>query len=200
VQPTKVVTALDAEGMEPGAAGTPLERWKGGIAYNYEGPDLLVPQELGLSPLTRSAGWLAALIVPPAVYALLLTGVMVTRRRRSDPDSLRARGALKRLRTRLAEIKKDAGLSQAAICQGVLEALREYLGDKLRRTGATLTAGDVEQLLEKRKINRNAIDTLVEVLTTCEAGSYAGDHSSAGDRDNLVRRVREAAERLERQL
>ncbi|UCF05331.1 MAG: BatD family protein, partial [bacterium] len=200
VEATKIVTALDAEGLEPGMAGTPLERWKEGIAYNYEGPDLLVPQELGLSPLTGSAGWLAALIVPPALYALILTGVMVSRRRMSDPDAMRARGALKRLRTRLTALRKDRGLSQAAICQGVMEALREYLGDKLRRTGATLTAGEAGQLLKERSVDQGVIDALTEVLTSCEAGSYAGDLSSTGDRESLIRRVREAAERLEMQL
>jgi len=200
VEETKVVTALDAEGLEPGVAGTPLERWKEGIAYNYEGPDLLVPEELGLSPLTGSAGWLAALIVPPALYVLVLAGVMVSRRRMSDPDRVRARGALKRLRTRLSAIQRDDGLSQAAICQAVMEALREYLGDKLRRAGSTLTAGDVDGLLVARKVDRDVIDALTNILSTCEAGSYAGDLSSAGDRESLVTRVREATARLERQI
>ena len=48
VHSTKVVTAVDAEGVSSGPMGSPLEGWKEGIAYNYEGPSVLAAQQFGL--------------------------------------------------------------------------------------------------------------------------------------------------------
>ncbi|MCK4236035.1 MAG: BatD family protein [Candidatus Krumholzibacteria bacterium] len=200
VQPTKVVTALDAEGIEPGPSGTPIEKWKEGIAYNYEGPDVIVPQGFGLGPALSDPAWLAGLVLPPAAYLIIFAGLIVVRRRRADPEARRARGALKRLRASLSVIGKDKELSQAQVCGDVMEALREYLGDKLRRTGSTLTTGDVEEILKRRGVARDVIEALIGVLGACEVGSYAGDLYSAEDREGLVERVKAASERLEKAL
>ena len=81
-----------------------------------------------------------------------------------------------------------------------MEVLREYLGDKLRRPGSTLTAHDVEKIMKERGTGTDIIDVVDGVLTTCEAGAYAGGLSSAEDRENLIQRVRDAANRMEKIL
>lgn len=200
VHETKVVTALDAEGVALGPTATPVEKWKEGIAYNYEGFDLITPQDFGLSSMVRDTGWLVAFIAPPSVYLLLLVGVVVVRRRRADPDAVRARGALKRLNAKLDSIQREAGISPARLCERVLEALREYLGDKLRVPGSTLTALDVERLLAERGTSPKRTDAITNVMFTCEEGTYAGEMFSAESRDGLIKRVREAAKEIERCL
>jgi hypothetical protein len=200
VKATRVVTAQDAEGLETGPAGTPVEMWKEGIAYNYEGPEVVIPQDFGISSALGDPIRLGALVVPPIIYFVLLAGIALVRSRRSDPEARRARGALKRLSGRLETIGGKGDLSQAELCGEIMEALREYLGDKLRRPGATLTAHDVEKIMKERGADTEAVDAVRSVLATCEAGAYAGGLSSAEDRVNLVQRVRDAANRMEKIL
>lgn len=200
VNPTRVVTALDAEGIELAQAGTPIETWKEGIAYNYEGPDLLAVQPIGLDAIILDRSRLAVIVIPPALYAILLFGVFVGRRLGADPDARRARGALRRLMNNLNAIESDTGISQAELCRRVMEALREYLGDKLRRSGSTMTAIDVEQLLGERGVPGDLIGAVRDVITTCEAGAYAGDVSDAASGDGLVTRVARAARKLDKAL
>lgn len=197
VHETRVVTAVDAEGIEP-AEGAPVERRQAGIAYNYEGPAVIEPQDFGLGSTLSEPAWIAALITPPAAYFILLTGAVALKRRRARPEARKARGAMKRLRSRIDAIGRKGELRGRQLCEEVLEALREYIGDKLNRPGATITAGDLETILARRGLDASVIESLKEAMSACEAGAYAGGLSSVeGD---LPRRVRKAAEELERKL
>lgn len=199
VRATRVVTAVDAEGTTAGPMGSPLESWKEGIAYNYEGPAVLRPQTAGILSALESLSWLAAFFVPPAAFAGLLAARTARRRREENFESFRARGAYKRLRGRLDAVRKE-GASGARLCELVLAAMREYLGDRLSVPGATLTTGDVERMLRERAAAPEAIEALRSVMASCEAGAYAGDHSSAVDAPAFTARAREAAETFERTM
>ncbi len=200
VHETKVVTALDAEGVVLGPSGSPVERWKEGIAYNYEGPDLILHQDYGLGSIVKNASWLVAVIAPPSVYLLLLIGVVAVRRRRSDPDAVKARGAWKRLSAKLNAIQRETGLPPARLCERALEALREYLGAKLHVPGSSLTPLDVERHLVSRGLPAEVIEAVKSVMFTCEEGTYAGESFSAENRDDLIKRVQEAAGGVERSV
>lgn len=200
VNPTRVVTALDAEGIERAQAGTPIETWKEGIAYNYEGPDLLAMQPIGLGTIVLDRSRLAVIAIPPVLYVILLFGVLIGRRLGADPDARRARGALRRLKTRLDAIARDTGISRAELCRRVMEALREYLGDKLKRTGSTMTAIDIERFLGNRGVPEDVIIAVRDVIATCEASAYAGDISRAATADDLIARVAGVARKLDKVL
>jgi hypothetical protein len=197
VHSTKVVTAVDAEGSSSGPLGNPLEGWKEGIAYNYEGADVLKPQQFGLVSALSSPPWLAALFLPLAAYVTLLATTIARRRREADVEGRAARSAFRRLKRRLEGIGKQ-GVSGAALCEQVHGAMREYLGDKLSTAGSTLTAGDVVRILGEKGASPEAIAALREVMASCEAGAYAGDHSPAADREAFIRRALEAARTLEK--
>jgi hypothetical protein len=199
VRPTRVVTAVDAEGVSAGPIGSPLEGWKEGIAYNYEGPEVLVRQQVGLASAFANGGWLAAFLVPPAVFFILLSTVVTKRRRIADAEGRLSRSAFKRFKRRLDALKKGDE-SGAALCERLLGELRDYLGDKFSTAGSTLTAGDAVRILEARGASPDAVAAIREVLSSCEAGAYAGDHSTASDRSGFIARAREAAEKLERSL
>ncbi|HUV36691.1 MAG TPA: BatD family protein [Patescibacteria group bacterium] len=200
VHETKVVTALDAEGIEQAPSGTPVARWKEGIAYNYEGQDLLTPQSIGLGTILLDRSRIAVIVLPPVLYLILLFGTMAARRRAADPEARRARGALKRLRTDLDVVARDGDISQSDLCRRVMDALREYLGDKLRRPGSTLTAMDAERLLGERGVPGEVIRDVREAIGTCEAGTYAGGASDTLNREDLIARVMEASRKLDRSL
>jgi hypothetical protein len=199
VHPTKVVTAVDAEGVSSGPIGSPLEGWKQGIAYNYEGPAVLEAQQFGLLSALASPPWLAALFLPLAAYVALLSATVARRRREADIEGRMARSAFRRLRQRLEAIRKG-GASGAQLCEEVLGAMREYLGDKFSTAGSTLTTADVVKILEEKGAPGDAIEAIRAVMGSCEAGAYAGDHSPAADRDGFMVRAREAAAKLEKQL
>jgi hypothetical protein len=197
VSPTRVVTASDAEGIEPVAAGSPVERWKEGIAYNFEGSSVLQPREFGILSIVKRPGWLAAIALPPVIYCVLIAGFLVVRRSRRDPMARRAKGAYKRLQRSLDGAARAAS---GDFHERTLEALRNYLGDKLSRTGSTLTALDVERELEGRRVPRETIEALLDVIHALEAGAYAGSSFGPTDPPSLVRCIVETAKRLERAL
>ena len=199
VRPTRVVTAVDAEGAAPGPMGSPLESWKEGIAYNYEGPAMLEPRQFGLGSALRSPLWLAVLIAPLAAYIGLVSAMAARNRREANIESRKARSAFGRLKRRLDAVRKE-GSSGAILSEAVLSAMREYLGDKLTLSGATLTAADVGKILAEKGAPPEARAKMTEFMGLCEAGAYAGDDSAAADREGFVRKAREAAESLEKTL
>lgn len=198
VRPTRIVTAGDAEGLEPVAAGAPLEPWKAGIAYNYEGPAVIEPQDFGLGSLLSDAWALLLLIVPPAGFLAVLAGAVAARRRSADPEARRARGALRRLRGRLA-VLRGSGESDERFCASVLEAFSRYLGDRLSLEGAALTPGEIERLIASRGAGPGLVDEVRGLLRSCEFGAYAGG-AAMEDRGRLLERALETAGRLEKAL
>lgn len=199
VRATRVVTAVDAEGIAAGPLGSPLESWKEGIAYNYEGSAVLESRTFGLLSALGSPLWLAALFGPPAAFFALFGAVTARRRREENVEGLRARGALRRLRGRLESIRKGDA-SGSRLCELVLGAMREYLGDRLAVPGATLTAGDVVRALGARGVPPATMESIRGIMGSCEAGAYAGDHSPAADRDAFIDRALDAVKSLERNL
>jgi hypothetical protein len=196
VHPTKLVTAVDAEGVSTGPMGSPLEGWKQGIAYNYEGPAVLKRQQFGLVSALASPPWLAALFLPLAAYVALITTTIARRRREANVEGRMARSAFRRLRQRLEAIRKGDA-SGAQLCEQVLGAMRDYLGDKLSTSGSTLTTADVVKILGDRGAPGEAIEAIRAIMSSCEAGAYAGDHSPAADTEAFIRRALEAARSLE---
>jgi len=197
VNPTRVVTASDAEGIEAAPAGAPVERSTEGIAYNFEGPSVLEPQELGIESILDRPAWIAAVALPPALYVLLLAGLVAVRRGRSDPEARRSRGAFRRL-DRSLDAALEASSRGGDFHGKALEALRAYLGDKLGRPGATLTALDVERDLGSRGVPEEVAGDIVEIIHALEAGAYAGSAFGPSDPVSLIDRITGAAKRLER--
>ena len=199
VNPTRVVTASDAEGIEAAPAGAPIERWTEGIAYNFEGPGLLEPQELGIRSILDRPVWIAAVALPPALYVLLLAGLIAVRRSRSDTGARRSRGAFRRLGRDLEEAL-DASSRGGDFHEKALDTLRAYLGDKLGRPGATLTALDVQRELMSRGVPEEITGGIVEIIHALEAGAYAGSAFGPADPASLIGRITETAKRLERRM
>ncbi|HAA02615.1 MAG TPA: hypothetical protein DCE18_04505, partial [Syntrophobacteraceae bacterium] len=66
VRPAKVLTSADVEGRSEEAAvkRNELENWSKGIAYNYEGAEVLERQSYRISTIARSPLWLALTCLP----------------------------------------------------------------------------------------------------------------------------------------
>jgi hypothetical protein len=197
VKPTRVITAQDAEGRDPATAGRELKASTEGIAYNYEDASVLANQQIELSQIMRSPVWLSIAIAPIILYATLC--VIVYRRNHADPAGLKARRAFNTLSKRVQLcLKYDS--SNAKAYGDLLDAIRTFLGDKLRRPSASLTWQDVEPVLINSGIDTEQLRELKSIYDTCEAQQYAGTASSTETSAALAKRLLEIAHKLDRSL
>ncbi|GKT09240.1 BatD family protein [Desulforhabdus sp. TSK] len=206
VKPTRVVTASDAEGRMPApAARNELEAWSQGIAHNYEGPDLLVNQKFGVSTVLRSPLWLAALTLPFSLYVVLFLAMRRHRERVADPDRFRARRALQAFKRNMKGVQDDTSSAGGEAYARILQAVRQYLGDKLKKEGAALTFQDVRGLLAARGVDEAVLHRLEQLFARCEQGRYgggaSGPSSASGESlEDLEREAMQIIEALERKI
>jgi len=194
VHPTKIVTARDAEGRDLSPARAELEALAEGIADNYEDLSVLDNQAVGLAAAASDPLWLSLAGLPLLGYLVLLVATTTVRRRQADPAAVEARRAYRQLAKALKAARAAPEGSGA-----VLEALRAYLGRKLRVPGAALTFRDVEAPLRERGVDPQALERLQALFEQCEAGRYAGAAPAAADKP-LDDRARAIAKDLERSL
>ena len=79
-----MLTAGDAEGArhDEWIAAVP-EDWHAGIAHNFDGPEVLTVQSLGLAALFASPLRAAAIAIPPVAFLMLLLADWVSRWRKA---------------------------------------------------------------------------------------------------------------------
>ena len=141
-----------------------------GILANYDGADLLVPQDFQIHP-----GLFTGLLLglPPAAYVAALLWRWRQRRRQHHPDYQRARKAAQRACTALRTLKIHQTQGDAALYDGVHQALTGYLGDKLHLVGAGLTVDDVARHLQARQLDPALIEQVTTLLHLCDSARYA---------------------------
>ncbi len=179
VKETRVVTALDAEGVaEQVSLASEIETWAKGIAHNYEDTSVIENQRFGPVSWLKSPLWMCLAAVPPIVYCLLLTGIGLARRRSADPFAVRARKAHGNLTRSLRDARRAHSSVEAHDI--VLDAFRNYLSDKLRMYKGALTFNDVKDKLVAKGVDAVILDQLKDLFETCEAGRYAGVSGLSG--------------------
>ncbi len=173
VKETRVITALDAEGASaPTTAGSEVETWTKGIAYNYDDMSVIKNQHVGMKTLITSPVWFCMVVLPPVVYILLLSGTAIVRKKHADPLATRAKKAYAGLS---ADLKKAAHeTSEQKSGDIILDALRNYLGAKLRITHGAIVFNDVKKALAEKGVALESLDNLRNIFDRCEAGRYAG--------------------------
>jgi hypothetical protein len=195
VAEARTVTAQDAEGREPaGPTKKELKAAKGGINFNYEGPEVLIPQT-PIGTVGLNAFWYSCLLLPPGLFLLFLVATLWSRYRHKDPAGRAARQAFAKLAAALDGISAQG--DPAAGYQALGLAMREYLGSKLRRNPGALTYTDVEPLLLHAGVSAEALARLRQVMEECAAHEYAGPASGAQDLARLLTLARQVAAELE---
>lgn len=178
VKPTKILTSADVEG-EPGGDAprrSELEDWSRGIAYNYEGPQLLEREVYRISDIVSSPVWLSVVLIPFFSFALLLAAMKLRQGRMAGRGRRMSRTAVSRFSRRVHAIEKECPHNEA--CGEILKALREFLGDKLGSNGSVLTFNDVDALLKDRGIDAAPLERLRRVFDACELGGYGGGNAA----------------------
>ena len=197
VAEARTVTAQDAEGRaeSAGPARKDLKSVKGGINFNYEGPEVLVSQaSSGMAGL--NAFWYAVLLLPPVLFLLFLVSALITRQGQKDPAGRAARQAIRKLTSALDGIEPQR--EPLAGYQALGLAMRDYLGAKLRRNAAALTFADVEPWLAKAGAKAETLGLLRRVMEEFEASEYAGLNRGDEDLGRLRDLARQVATELER--
>ena len=191
VKESRVITAFDAEGIELADGSAAVEGWAGGIAHNYEDPGVLVNQVYGPVAWISSPVWIAALSLPPLIYGLAASVILVRKTRRRESLSTRTRRALRRL----DEVAAEAGEKEPSSVAGeTLAAVRLYLGSKLDIPTSALTFAEAKKPLDALGIEEDVLSELRAVFNACEAGRYGGAT------ENELRRVAERAQKLAQKL
>jgi len=199
VKTTRIVTARDAEGDKLTTVKTEVAQWQGGIAHNYADLSILEDQHYGVHTWINSPAWLTLILAPPFIYLVLLLSTTAIRRRRSDPDGLKARKAYKVFIYAMRALKKTTNGDSAALASEVEKRLRDYLGRKLRMPGGALTYDDVENLLARRSVRIDVLEGLNALFKHCDACRYAGS-GSGGDSTELIQTAREVVGKIEKCL
>jgi len=190
VTETRVVTAQDAEGTGPVTQATAeVEAWTSGIAYNYEDEDALQTQRFEPGRWFRSGGFWFLVLMPAAAYAGLLQFVRKTRAMQADPGGVREAQAAKTFQTRIAT---------ATTSDEVLDALRGYLGDRLRLSSGALTSKDLSEPLRKAGIAEGITAEAETLFRRCEASRYSG--ASAGNTADLIAASQQVVNAIEAAL
>lgn len=200
VKSTRVITAHDAEGGKTTAEPVKqkISSLDQGIAHNYEDASLLEKQLPVHTYWQITPGWLAFLALPPGLFLLMFTTVTVIRKRRDDPAGLAARKAFADFRNALKKIGKTADQHQAHV--NLAEAVRIYLGRKMRLTAASITYGDVEKRLSDAGVNGDILSSLKTVLDRCEAYRFGGAGLEPGDLEQTLELARNTINKLEKKL
>lgn len=215
VEPSRIVTADDAEGL--GATGPrqlEVESSEQGIAHNYVDPSALQPMPGAwvslLRPLGPTSSGLAILALPPLAWCGLLA--MRLKGRYSGTLPWRSRSPRAGWRKAVRAIDID-GAEGGRVAEAVLAALREYLGKRLEGAAseaAAWTFVDVEarlaRLAKGRRNGTGIVDAelvagLQSVFERCEAGSYAGvEPMDLQWKRRLVADASDAVDRVEEAL
>jgi hypothetical protein len=214
VEPSRIVTADDAEGLGPSVPRQlEVESSELGIGHNYTDATALIPMQGGMGAWLRPLGptWLAVLLLglPPLTYGCLLAGHLEGQSRRIF--GWRSKSPYARWRKAVGASAAERW-SEAEATQAVLAALREYFGARLAgrgRSAAAWTYTDIEARLAERfsrgdgndaAIDADVLALLRSVFERCEASSYAGGGAQdkewardlVDDANRAVLRVEEA--------
>ena len=189
VESTRIVTALDAEGTDPGVVKQDLESLDRGIAHNYVGDEVLVNQEYNIEAWIGSWLGLMLLILPPTAFMLILVPVSVRRKRRQDSGIMLAKKAWHEFSRQARNLKKRVGAGgNAGLAAGPLnESIRLYLGSRLLLPPGAIIYDEIKEHLHRKGLDQVLLAELKEILDWCEAHQYAGVAESESGPEELRR-------------
>lgn len=199
VKSTRMITAADAEALSVVTAGNEPEVWTKGICHNYEDMSVLINQDYDFWHLLSSTVGVVFVMVPPIGYFVVLMVVVIMQRRKADPWTLRRRRAYRQLVRKLHSIRRTE-TDMADIYELLHDAIREYLGAKLRVTASALTFADVENKLRELGVPSDIVDSIADIFRWCESGRYAGLTTERNEAYQKVEQTFKIAREIEKTI
>ncbi|MBN2442471.1 MAG: BatD family protein [Spirochaetales bacterium] len=196
---SKELSVLDMEGKDPIELKREIEIWEQGIAYNYEGKDILHNQAYGLSSLLRDPLLLFLILFPVVTYLILLYIFRFSFLVRGDTNAIMVRKSLTNLTGILDKESPESEVKSLKDFSSILmENLKQYLGAKCKRTPGSLTFKDIEEPLKAHNIPEDTLKTLKSIFEACEASHYAGGAFQNKDIKELKQKTRDTVAEIER--
>ncbi len=177
VAPTKVLTSADLEGSESAPVNREVEAIKRGLSANYESLDVL--ENMEFSPAAASFEPLYAAIWGLPLLALTASCVLkvVTQ---TSPEKTAARVRRQACGKAQKALKKAASVKESERHLLVAEAMKQYIGERLGRNAASLTAVDCYESVVCAAGDEGLAARYRDVVEQCERGRYAGDGVEVG--------------------
>jgi hypothetical protein len=169
------VTPGEAGGLRAaGPAGTVPDAARNVLAAGALRPLRLDGRFQTYTPVWRRPVFLAALVLPPAAWALLsLLGFVQARRARRDPVSEQRRGT-RAARGRLsAAARLQASATDGAFSEEVERAVTAFLEARLGAGLSGLTRDRLRQKLREAGAPEARVEDAARVLDTCDAVRFA---------------------------
>lgn len=186
--------------VKPGQAGSsaisPGNPTGGPEDVKQLGEDLM-PQRLGKKllsppqPLGRGT-LLFGFILYPLIIIALRVYLHQQQLAAADPIAFRSRKALGELQQQLSVIERRG---DDPACAALSAAYKNYLGAKLAKEGAALTAGDAYEGLKTAIADKELAESAAQLLRQFERLQYGG---GSEDPSKLLTKVKEMAETLEK--
>ena len=188
VKSTRIITALDAEGTDPGVVKQDLESLDRGIAHNYVGDEVLENQEYNIESWIGSWLGLLLLILPPTAFLLIMVPASVRRKRRQDSSIILAKRAWHEFSRQARNLEKRVGAGgNAALAAGPLnESIRLYLGNRLLLPPGAIIYDEIKEHLRQKGVAPVLLAELKDILDWCEAHQYDGFAVSESGRDDVA--------------
>lgn len=162
VHPTKVITANDIQNTTIIVEKNELEDFNEGIAFNYEGLDVLENQNYDLRTLKKFP-WFIIIIFLPCSYIICIIMLLIKRKQQHNNKQKNAYRIF---------CKQWEKTPQTAGNQLIL--LREYFGNKLNLSNGSLTWNEIAEYLPNSSIK----DRLHQIFDSLEASYYTGTNET----------------------
>ncbi len=192
---TEIATAKDVVDYSGGSSaqevkGKTLKVQEEGLADNYRG-DIVVEND----DYRRyfSPGFYILLILPVAVLILNAGAGRLLTRKKGDSGKQLKRRALKNTLPLLKKAMREDDWYNA-----LGNAVRQYCGDVLSRSGDSLTPDEISGMLRTLGAGESESEELARILSVCDAGRYGG--SGSEDKTETVSRTRQLLKNIHRSL
>ena len=124
---------------------------------------------------------------------MMLLVTTITRKKKADPQTVRAKKAYEKLKT---DLKKAGHLGSDQLkTDMILDALRHYLGARLRMPDKAIVFNDACRILSEKGTSGEVLDSLRSIFETCESDRYSGmsgsvDHATLSEKTlNTVKKL-----------
>ncbi|HNS19747.1 MAG TPA: BatD family protein [Sedimentisphaerales bacterium] len=146
VAPTKMLTNADLQGAGFTPVNREVEAIRKGLSANYYGPEVLVDQTFSLPSAMVSPGYAAIWAIP---FMGLVASAAIRLVGRTNPESLARRRRRRAAGVAMQQLKAIVSADPKQRPELMLAAMRNYVGDRFDRTGASLTGDDCRQVISQ---------------------------------------------------
>mgnify|MGYP005851097115 CR=1 FL=1 len=191
VTPSEVVTIADAMMGGDNNFSSQVEAVKKGMSANFEDIEL-VSQDFAVTGAIVRPVYLALWAVPLGAFIFSVIVRSLTSTSEAKRAAARRRKAKRKSLGMLGKV--DSGSKNAS--QAVVEAMREYVGDRFNRQAGSLTGMDCERVIAEGTADSETGREYRKIFEDCEASYYTGSGGKVDE--SKIKRIKELIKEIDR--